>query len=625
MKPTPDMPVLPKPQKIALGGGGLKRTSFRSITLRGPLPRSLRKHFQEFAEQRGLVRGRPGKGSIIAGLNPVASPSHPEGYVLEVGDRIMLSAGHAAGLFYGLQTLRQLFDACPMLPRCTIEDWPALALRGFYFDLTRQAPTTDFLKLIVDRLAAVKINTLMIQYREFFPYEGFPLIVSKHAYTPKQFAEFVRYAHERCIQVIPLLQSMSFQEHILRAQAYAHLREKLDDVSCLCPTHPGSFRLYRSLAEQLIAAHPGVECFHLGADEANTVGQCERCKRALAKGSRATLVAGFANKIIRFLLDRGVKPMMWADMLFGHFEDRDSVSRYVRDMFGELSRDVIAADWDYWSTGPKNPPAHRSPYPGMAGFSHIDRLMDAGFQVVGMPSCSSCCNAARNEINHVSAFANISAFAKELRQRGCLGMVTTFWPTDATPQVRHYTKTETVDLAYRQVRPGLEAHWYNIWRGAACTWSKQPRRKEGYDRAFARAFLGTKDTSYPQALSLAGRRSAVGHIQKAQRTARRARSTVTYSGLFIRIQEHALRWEEFQNALAAIHMPKLSGAQVRRLRKLAAERAALESEFRRTYVTIYKDVHLEEEVELRFAEEQRLQDQLLADIKRRTKSLSKRR
>ena len=644
-----DLAILPSPRRVVCQGGTVRRSSFHSVAPLGHLPCSVQKHVLDFAQRNVLTLAPQDEGTVVITLSPKDSTRNAEGYVLQIADRITLKGAGPAGLFYGLQTLQQLFDTCEVIPRCRITDWPALPLRGFYFDLTRQVPTPEFLKLIVDRLATVKLNLLVIQYREFFPYEGFPFIVSKDSYTPKEMSTFLRYARERHIQVVPLLQSLSFQEHILRAQAYAHLRERKEDASHLCPTHPESFELYRLLAEQLITAHSGLKYFHLGADEATGAGHCERCKRVLAKSPKATLFSGFANKAIHFLLDRGVQPIMWADMLFGHFEaDPASASRYGRDLFAELSREVITADWDYWSTGPKTPSARRSVYPGVEGLSHLARLLDAGFRVIGAPSCSSGCNAKRNAMDHVLAFANITAFGKELRRRGCLGMLTTFWPTDAYPHVQWYdclvgsgSDIEAVDVSYNVVRPGLQAHWYSIWRGAECAWSSAPRPKDEYDRVFARVFLGTNEASYPEAIQLAsspisgyGRsgsvsmsrdgkeqkmREAIALLWKAQRSARRDKDAVDYSGLFLRFQHHDLKWEAFLSAAPTMNTPKLSPRQLRTLRYLMAERELLEREFRLAYLAIYKDVHLEEEVQLRHAEERRLQEQLLWAQRRRSR------
>lgn len=649
------LPVLPAPRKVTFHQGSARRGDIRSLHVRGTISPSLEAHLRRFARRNKLTRTRAADPAHGVTLTITSSPHFPpEGYRLQVSKGVSLDAGGEPGLFYGLQTLQQLLDAPGPLPRCTIHDRPALTVRGFYFDLTRQVPTVGSLKSIVDRLAAVKINTLVIQYREFFPYQGFPLIVSAHAYAPGQIADFLRYARQRHIQVVPLLQSLSFQEHILRSEAYAHLRERPRDVSAMCPTHPQSFRLYRLLAQQLIDAHPGLRFFHLGGDEATTVGHCPRCKRAQARSGKAALVSAFTNRIIRFLAKRGVKPVMWADMLFGHLENSATVSRYTRDMFAQLSRDVIAADWDYWSTGPRTPRADRSPYKGIAGFGHVDRLVDAGFQVIGFPSSSHAFNTERNGIDHQLAFANITAFAKELRRRNCLGMVNTFWPTDALGQawwhdlqsVSHPRSDETIDVSYSQIRPGLEAHWYTICRAAECAWSSAPRPRDDYDRVFSRVFLGTADTSYPRALALAslpiespdtaprkrlppsGRkerlRRAIRLVKKAEHSARSNRPTVRYSGLFMRIQLHEILWREFLCQIHSLAASDLAPGPLRALNRLIAERERLESEFSRSYLSLYKDVHMEEETRLRFAEERRLQEQLISAHSRTETSALKR-
>ena len=271
MKRPLDLMVLPKPQKVTFHGGRVRRPGTYRLDIGRKRSGSLVRWVRQFAQRNRLSSSRQTARSIVISLKPDGAAFPKEGYSLHIDDRIVLNAGDEAGVFYGLQTFQQIFDNAKVLPRCTIEDWPALAVRGFYFDLTRQVPTVDFLKTIVDRLAAVKINTLMIQYREFFPYEGFPFIVSAQSYTRDEISEFVQYARDRHIQIVPLLQSLSFQEHILRNEVFAHLREDPRDISAICPTHPQTMGLYRALAEQLIDAHATSVYFHLGGDEANTV------------------------------------------------------------------------------------------------------------------------------------------------------------------------------------------------------------------------------------------------------------------------------------------------------------------------------------------------------------------
>jgi hypothetical protein len=640
MKKLPGLSILPKPQYIRFSSGSLKSSTIKNIRVGGKISPTLRKHVRSFANRNHIALTQEKDESILVTINSSNEAfTHPEGYQISITDTIILKGFDEVGLYYGLNTLQQIFDTNKSIPKCTIEDWPVLPIRGFYFDLTRQVPTVDFLKSIVDRAAAVKLNVLMIQYREYFPYDGFPFIVSAKSYTANDIVDFVQYANERYIQIIPLLQSISFQEHILRASAYNYLREIPTKISGICPSHPDSFQLYCSLAEQLIKAHPNSKYFHCGVDEANKVGLCPRCKSE--DKSKAELVANYANKIISYLLEQGIKPLMWADMLFGHFENRQTVSHYTADMFTKLSREVVAVDWDYWSTSLSSPPVELSPYPGYAGFSHLDRLLDAGFSVIGAPSNSHVDNTDLNEIDHMLAFENISAYAHELKKRKCLGMINTFWPTDAngTPWLHFLhsrtmeTDVEVVDVLYTQIRPGLEAHWYTIWRSAECAWSDDPHNKSDYDRVFSHLFTGTSNTLYADALSLASfpidspKRplenpidenttqqrliEAIDLLKKSAKKAVKGKNTITYSELYIRIQKHQSQWKSFLGALPHFHASGLSHEEKVELDQLIRERKRLEKDFEEVYQKIYKDVDLQEEIQIRFEEEGRLQDQLL--------------
>ena len=109
-------------------------------------------------------------------------------------------------------------------------------------------------------------------------------------------------------------------------------------------------------------------------------------------------------------------------------------------------------------------------------------------------------------------------------------------------------------------------------------------------------------------------------MRKAKRSARRNKPTVDYCDLFIRIQHHDIRWRDFLARIPPLAAPKLAAPSLRRLKRLIAERKTLETEFSRAYLALYKDVHLQEEIQLRFAEERRLQHQLLAAHRRRKAS-----
>ncbi|OMP76560.1 beta-N-acetylhexosaminidase [[Flexibacter] sp. ATCC 35208] len=83
-----------------------------------------------------------------------------EGYLLEIDkDGIHISANKENGLFYGLQTVRQLL-VMPDVPYLTIRDYPVVGWRGMMLDVSRHFFTKAEVMRYVDEIAAYKFNVL---------------------------------------------------------------------------------------------------------------------------------------------------------------------------------------------------------------------------------------------------------------------------------------------------------------------------------------------------------------------------------------------------------------------------------------------------------------------------------
>ncbi len=94
-----------------------------------------------------------------------------EGYSLHISpSAIELKANTPAGIFYGIQSLRQLLapevesktqqlaKVQWAVPACTIIDYPRFAYRGMHLDVCRHFFSTDFVKQYIDYLALHKLN-----------------------------------------------------------------------------------------------------------------------------------------------------------------------------------------------------------------------------------------------------------------------------------------------------------------------------------------------------------------------------------------------------------------------------------------------------------------------------------
>ena len=73
---------------------------------------------------------------------------------------VRITAQAVQGLFYGLQTLRQLTDSLGQVPYANITDRPRFDYRGLMLDCSRHFWTKEFILKQIDAMAAVKLNRL---------------------------------------------------------------------------------------------------------------------------------------------------------------------------------------------------------------------------------------------------------------------------------------------------------------------------------------------------------------------------------------------------------------------------------------------------------------------------------
>ncbi len=111
-------------------------------------------------------------GSIQFILNKVALPQiGKEGYTLDASAKgVIISANAPAGLFYGMQTLLQLFpkevesksalNMALTIPSVKITDYPRFGWRGIMLDVSRNFFTKEEVKQYIDEIARYKFNTL---------------------------------------------------------------------------------------------------------------------------------------------------------------------------------------------------------------------------------------------------------------------------------------------------------------------------------------------------------------------------------------------------------------------------------------------------------------------------------
>lgn len=98
------------------------------------------------------------------GAAPAATAG--EGYVLEVGDGVVLRARTATGIHWGTRSLLQMLLAQGELPRGTAVDWPNYPVRGFMLDVGRRFSRPEYLADLIKYMSWFKLNTFLVHLND---------------------------------------------------------------------------------------------------------------------------------------------------------------------------------------------------------------------------------------------------------------------------------------------------------------------------------------------------------------------------------------------------------------------------------------------------------------------------
>ncbi|NLH97289.1 MAG: family 20 glycosylhydrolase [Clostridiaceae bacterium] len=365
--------------------------------------------------------GGPGSGaskkSVISALrapsaNTAADNLSLQSYTLTVdSDAIVVTGNGSSGLYYGIQTLRQLIrNYGAEIPCLRIEDSPTLEYRGFYHDITRgKVPTLETLKELADRLSFYKINQLQLYIEHSFAFRRLSEIwTDTDPLTAEEILVLDEYCRRRSVELVPSLSSFGHLYHVLISKSFRHLNE-YDEIPdrpftwtdrmahyTLDASAPGSLAFVREMIDEFIPLFSS-DKFNICCDETFDLGRGKN--RALAAEiGEGKLYLYFVRELIEHLRSRKKKVMMWGDMLL-----------HYPEIIGEIPKNVVILNWDY------------APDAGEDGFRKIS---EAGLKQYVCPGVQGW-NKLLNNID--AATANIGKLAGYAKTYGAIGMLNTDW------------------------------------------------------------------------------------------------------------------------------------------------------------------------------------------------------
>ena len=383
-----------------------------------------------------------------------------EGYVIDATpERIVVAAPAGAGVFYGIQTLRQLLGQSiegaggsmaqkavprPSLscPAVTIKDWPSMRWRGVHDDISRgPVPTLDYMKRQIRTCAAFKLNLFSLYLEHVFDYRNQPLIAPKEgAITAADVKELVEYARRYFVTILPEQQAFGHLHHVLKTEIYSDIAET-PHGHVLAPGNEKTYAFIRDIYAELVPLFPG-PLFHIGADETFELGRGQTKAHADEVGLGRVYLEHL-KRVAEIMKPYNKRLMFWGDIAVKYPE-----------LLGILPKDVIAVAWGY------------GPSPNFD--NSLKPYRDAKLDLFVSPGAS---NWNRIFPNLDTAFLNIRNFVRDGQKYGALGMLNTTWDDDGEAL--------------------FSMTWPAIAFGAACAWqpgeSSIERFKTDYDWAFYRS------------------------------------------------------------------------------------------------------------------------------------------
>jgi hexosaminidase len=370
--------IIPEPAQVSQREGFFKIVPTVKILL-STTDSAFRKITQDFANEfsrsTGLRLHVVEYDSSDSDSNIVVQqlPGQPrEGYRIDIASkRVIIDASDPAGLFYALQSLRQLLpvefyskkkkNARWYLPNVSITDYPRYGYRGMHLDVSRHFFPTSYIKKYLDILAFYKINTFHWHLTDSHGWrleiKKYPKLTSVGAwradrsdipftiaeptgkdekatyggfYTQEQVKEVIQYAAERFITIIPEIEMPGHCTAALVAYPeYTCLNNPApllipcgypgDLKHNFCPGNDSTFTFLQNILDEVMALFPS-EYIHIGGDEVRPASwlNCPRCQQRMKELNITTgkqLQSYFTKRIDDYITSRNRKLIGWDEIM----------------------------------------------------------------------------------------------------------------------------------------------------------------------------------------------------------------------------------------------------------------------------------------------------------------------
>lgn len=367
--------LFPTPNTIQVTGADISLTSFTGCTAESSdEKRAAEILCEKFREKSGLPLSES-SGNIRFITN---SSLPADGYELEVDTQgAKIQAANLRGFVSGAETFIKLLGD-KTVPSVKISDSPFKSFRGVHLFIPSEEQMDFAKRLIKYIISPMGYNTVILQVSGGMIYERHPKIseafahaveMNKHGWpafphngiaegkpiTKEMLKDYIHYIRSFGIDVIPEVQSLAHVQYLTIAypeiaeiaadEATEAVDTRIEDMlpsqfyrHDYCPSNPRSYEILFDVIDEIIEVFEPREFVHMGHDEVRTIGACPICK----KKTPAQLFAEDVCKIHDYLASKGLRMMIWADML-------QPVTKYqTPEAINMIPKDIVMLDFIWY-------------------------------------------------------------------------------------------------------------------------------------------------------------------------------------------------------------------------------------------------------------------------------------
>lgn len=241
-----------------------------------------------FGKELTIVNGATKGGDVVLSLKKNKALGD-EGYTMNVGSAVEITAATERGAFWATRTLLQIAEQHKdgNLPKGKTTDVPEYKLRGFMIDCGRKFIPMSYLRDLAKIMAYYKMNTLQVHlndngFRQYFggdwnktqaafrlECDTYPGLTAKDgSYSKQEFIDFQKLAEQNGVEVIPEIDAPA---HSLAFTQYKNeLGSKEYGMDHLDLFNPETYKFMDGLWKEYIGGKNPVfigKRVHIGTDE----------------------------------------------------------------------------------------------------------------------------------------------------------------------------------------------------------------------------------------------------------------------------------------------------------------------------------------------------------------------